>query len=201
MINAILINTGAGIEEVFFIEKRYKEGDVVKLRNGDLAKILACPSGMLGRDWQGMKQEVAQVMCLCDKEGICKERSLVELPGHIDLQVIFENGEVVKEGRKLAVPICQFEPASHEDLAILESIAMKEAAEAMSEADAAVDELTDLISQFNKNTLQDKKAARDRLNELSEMLREHREEKPEYDPLIAQAVKAIRTLTMELRFG
>lgn len=62
-------------------------------------------------------------MCLCDKQGVCNERSLVELPGHVDLQVILENGEQVRDGRKLAVPCCQFDLAPPEDLAILESFA------------------------------------------------------------------------------
>ena len=201
MINAILLNTGAGIEEVFFIEKRYKEGEVVKLRNGDLARVQSCPTGMLGRDWQGLKQEIEPVMCLHEKQGICKERSLEDLPGYVDLQLIMENGELVKDGTRLAICVCQFEPAPHEDLAILDSIAQKEEDDKRNQANTAVDELTELISQFNKNTLPDKKAARDRLNELSEMLRAQRDEKPEYDPLIAQAVKAIRALTMDLRFG
>ena len=51
IVDAILVNTGSEIQEAYFIEKRFKIGDLVKLRSGDLARVLACPTGMLGRDW------------------------------------------------------------------------------------------------------------------------------------------------------
>lgn len=51
VVDAILLNTGVEVQEVYFIEKRYQVGDLVKLSGGDLARVLTCPTGMLGRDW------------------------------------------------------------------------------------------------------------------------------------------------------
>jgi hypothetical protein len=51
VIDAILYNTGTEISPVYFVEHRYKAGDLVRLQDGGLATILVCPTGMLGRDW------------------------------------------------------------------------------------------------------------------------------------------------------
>lgn len=68
-----------------------------------------------------------------------------ELPGYIDVQIVFSNGEVVKEGRKFAYSICHCEPAAPSDIAILDSIAEREVEEAKHAADSSVDELQDLL--------------------------------------------------------
>jgi hypothetical protein len=200
-VDTILYNTGNEVEPVCFVERRFVLGDLVKLADGSFAKILACPTGMLGRNWEGQKVDIVPVVSIEERIADCTARHIADLPGHIDLQIVMENGQKVVDGRKFALPVCKVEKATEMDCAMMLLLEEAEKMQASQSLDAQSTELGQLIDQFNQNALTDKPGALARMNELSETIRLQRGESTEYDELLARSIKAIRALTMECRFG
>jgi hypothetical protein len=93
------------------------------------------------------------------------------------------------------------EPAPASDRALLASIEEEEKRQAVAAIEVQAKEMGEIIDAFNANSLPDKREALARLNELSETIRLQRGESNQYDELLAKSIKAIRTLTMEVRFG
>eukprot|EP00340_Litonotus_pictus_P012286 CAMPEP_0170537538 /NCGR_PEP_ID=MMETSP0209-20121228/102771_1 /TAXON_ID=665100 ORGANISM="Litonotus pictus, Strain P1" /NCGR_SAMPLE_ID=MMETSP0209 /ASSEMBLY_ACC=CAM_ASM_000301 /LENGTH=784 /DNA_ID=CAMNT_0010839053 /DNA_START=33 /DNA_END=2388 /DNA_ORIENTATION=+ len=115
-LNRIFYNVSDNfIDEPKFEETRITVGNIVRIKNernyqNCYAKIINIPLGMLARK-DSEKGDVVEKMRSSDvmKDGSCVERHLEELPGFLDLQVLFNSRKEAlfnKDKVKISIPVC-----------------------------------------------------------------------------------------------
>jgi hypothetical protein len=149
------------IEEPKFEEIRIFTGRIVKLNNYQnndfFVKLLKIPPGMLSRKSNDLSDVVEKSISHdINIEGItCKERHLAELPGLVEIEVIFDKTKkLIEKPFKIAVPVCQISLLSNQDEVAFEKTLLKsdqyKKINAKNELDILFNEFEVLI-KYNEN--------------------------------------------------
>jgi len=107
----LVYNEGEGLhKEVQFEEEPFQIGMFVNVPNYEghnyVAEIMSIPHGMLGRKTQDSSVHDETVPNMYNKEFLCQDRHLEELPGFIDLRIFQVDGQLMDEPRYSALPAC-----------------------------------------------------------------------------------------------
>ena len=136
------------IDEPNFEEIRFNPNGIVKILNGDyknyFGKIKQFPLGMLARKDKNNNNDddnldIKKMKSFgYPKIGICKERSLEELPGFLSIEVMFlpgNNIEELKEYISISIPCCHLYPLSaKEQIKFEKSLIMRNEIEKIEES-------------------------------------------------------------------
>ena len=118
------------IDEPKFEEIRFATGRIVKVNkfkgNEFYAKISKVPLGMLSRKEIDKSDVEEKNNNMATKEAPCNERHLEELPGYIEIEILFDNNKkLLDKPFKVSIPVCNIQMISNKDEVILEKVLLK----------------------------------------------------------------------------
>jgi hypothetical protein len=89
-------------------------------------KITKVPIGMLSRKEKDMTEVEERTVNMEGKDAFCNERHLEELPGYIELEILFdEKRNLLDKPINVSIPICFINPISNKDEVVFEKILLK----------------------------------------------------------------------------
>lgn len=203
-VDAVLYNTGSTTEYIHFLEHRVIVGDYYKYENY-IVQVVSVPTGLLTRDWQGKKSDCDLVYSLSKPENHCMARHAVDLPGLVDVKIVMSQGDFIKDGSEIAIPVCQcVELNTKEKLDLQQSFKFLEENKLNAIQDQ-IKKIEALIEKYNLFNVQDNKAY---LNELTNIVRDVKESisdnaemRSKYQIIIGQAERVIRNVAIDIRFS
>lgn len=203
-VEAVLYNTGSTTEYIHFIERRVLIGDYYKY--GDyIIQLMSVPTGLLTRDWQGKKSECDLVYTLQKPESYCLARHASDLPGLVDIKIIMSQGEYVKDGTEMAVPVCQCLELGAKEKTDLQQIFRFLEENKNNFVDEQVKRIEILIGKYKSMEVKDGKGF---LNELTGVVRDVKESisqdnemRNKYQGIIGQAERVIRNVAIDIRIN
>lgn len=117
-------------DEPKFEEVRISAGRIVKVKNlqGNefYAKITKIPIGMLSRKEKDKSDIEERNNVIANTEANCMERHLEELPGFIEVELLFDKNKILLEStKKVSLPVCLIQLISNKDELVFEKILLK----------------------------------------------------------------------------
>jgi hypothetical protein len=105
-------------------------GRIVKLKNfkgGEFyVKITKVPLGMLSRKEKDKSDVEEKNLNMAPKEAPCTERNLEELPGYIEVEVLFDSSKKLLDNSfQISIPVCNVHLISNKDEVVFEKILLK----------------------------------------------------------------------------
>lgn len=118
------------IDEPKFEEVRISTGRIVKINNfkgnSYYGKITKIPIGMLSRKEKDMTEIDERSISMEEKQAFCTERHLEELPGYIEIEILFDSMKnLLEKPNKASIPICFINTISNKDEVVFEKILLK----------------------------------------------------------------------------
>lgn len=203
-VDSILYNTGSTTEQIHFIERKISPLFLYKY-NELVVKVTGIPTGLLTRDWLGAKSACEEVFCKKAPQGQCNSRYIEELPGHIDVKVVIENGEASEGSKEFSVPVCLLHQLSDTETKEVEDLLLRKLKEKNENAEVLFVKVQELVDGYN---LMRVKSSKEFLEELTQVVRNAKEEmnnnlefRQKFDGLIQQAERIIRNVALDLRFN
>ncbi len=94
--------------------------------NSFYGKITKVPIGMLSRKEKDMTEIEDRSVNMEGKEALCAERHLEELPGYIEIEILFDDKKnLLDKPKNVSIPVCFINPISNKDEVIFEKILLK----------------------------------------------------------------------------
>jgi hypothetical protein len=203
-VEAVLYNTGNTTEYITFIERRINTGDLFRYGES-IVEIVSIPTGMLTRSWQGVKSDCEVTYNMFGAESHCTSRHASDLPGLVDVKVVISQGEVDKQPKLTAVPICQCTELSIAEKRDVEECFRKFERDKVGIAEELVRQVEEMVQQYNKTEIRDKKAFLDEMsgliNKAKQMMEDQQELKSKHWGVIQQGDRVVRNIAMDIRFA
>ena len=172
------------IDEPNFEEIRFNPNGIVKILNGEykdyFGKIKQFPLGMLARKNIDKNNddnlEIKKMKSFgYPKIGICKERSLEELPGFLSIEVMFlpgHNIQELKEYISISIPCCDLYPLSaKEQIKFEKNLIMKNEIEKIEETDN-INKYLEKAKIFEELVKDEKKLEEKNIDDIKEILKD-----------------------------